>query len=329
MSRIATDWVWNLELKPASLKLLLLSMADRADEYHCCFPSVARLVRDTGLNEKTVNTNIQKLVSSGVIEDTGRRRGSTGRVKVYRIIGVTENCNTSKTGSIRNCDSAAALGITGDGNTPENGNITNIGGIGKNGCSNTPKTGSMNTPENGSMNTPKNGSQNQSLEPPIEPTKKLIKKLDFSTWPQMPSEQTLDDWFAMRKRMRADVTQTVVNRLATQLQIAVSKGLSVDDCLAEIVMRNWRGFEYDWLSDEVKARGRVAMRAAATDEPGYAETGVITAESNRKDVSEAIKTGLLFHELPENHKQGLLDSWRVGRLPLELVSILEKQGVFQ
>ena len=33
MSRAATDWAWGLEIK-ASQKLLMLSLADRADELH-------------------------------------------------------------------------------------------------------------------------------------------------------------------------------------------------------------------------------------------------------------------------------------------------------
>lgn len=73
------------------------------------------------------------------------------------------------------------------------------------------------------------------------------KNLDYSVWPAMPSEQTLKDWFAMRKAKKALVSQTVINRMAKQLQIAVTAGLTVDDCLAEAVTRGWTGFEAEWL----------------------------------------------------------------------------------
>ncbi len=88
MSTDATRWAWKADLKPASLKLVLLSLADRADETHCCFPSASRLSDDTGLDLKTVKSNLRKLSEAGVIEDTGRRKGRTRSVKVWRLMGV-------------------------------------------------------------------------------------------------------------------------------------------------------------------------------------------------------------------------------------------------
>lgn len=72
--------------------------------------------------------------------------------------------------------------------------------------------------------------------------------LDFSSWPERPSDQVLTDWLAMRKRQKANVSQTVVNRLSKELHRAHRAGYSVDDCLAECVLRNWRGFELEWIA---------------------------------------------------------------------------------
>jgi|GEM_PF-627935 len=71
--------------------------------------------------------------------------------------------------------------------------------------------------------------------------------LDYSGWPEQPSAQVLADWLAMRKRLKADVSQTVINRFRKELELAHQAGVSVDDCLAECVTRNWRGFEFQWL----------------------------------------------------------------------------------
>ena len=79
---------------------------------------------------------------------------------------------------------------------------------------------------------------------------KVSSKLDYSSWPEMPSEQTLKDWLAMRKRLKANVTQTVINRFANQLHKAKEKGFSVNDCIAECVVRNWRGFDVTWLNQQ-------------------------------------------------------------------------------
>ncbi|WP_377217147.1 helix-turn-helix domain-containing protein, partial [Proteus mirabilis] len=84
MSRAATDWAWSLDLK-APQKILILSLADRADEYHCCYPSIQRLVKDTGLDKKTISKWINLMIEDGLISDTGERKGPTKRVRVLRL----------------------------------------------------------------------------------------------------------------------------------------------------------------------------------------------------------------------------------------------------
>jgi uncharacterized protein YdaU (DUF1376 family) len=83
-----------------------------------------------------------------------------------------------------------------------------------------------------------------------EPKKHIrAAALDYSVWPESPSEQVLSDWLAMRKRLKADVSQTVINNFAKELSLARSHGFSVDYCLSECVARNWRGFKYQWISE--------------------------------------------------------------------------------
>ncbi|MEK8315395.1 DnaT-like ssDNA-binding domain-containing protein [Escherichia coli] len=125
MSRHATDWAWETDPGSSSLKLILLSMADRADEYNLCYPSIERLVKDTCLNKKTVQAGLISLMKMGLISDTGERKGATKRVRVFSL-------NITKNGNIK--------GNREGGNEPENGNI----------------------PKNGMLNDPKNGIQNQS-----------------------------------------------------------------------------------------------------------------------------------------------------------------------
>lgn len=153
MSRAATDWAWSIDPGKAPLKLILLSMADRADEEHCCYPSIDRLVRDTSLNKKTVQAGINELAKLGLIKDTGERKGPTRRVRVFRLmlnLQSTQKRNHTKNGNIKSqC------------NEPKNGNVTENGNI--------PENGTLNDPENGFLNVPENGVQNRSLEPVIEP----------------------------------------------------------------------------------------------------------------------------------------------------------------
>ncbi|EPH1241359.1 DnaT-like ssDNA-binding domain-containing protein [Escherichia coli] len=147
MSRHATDWAWETAPGSSSLKLILLSMADRADEYNLCYPSIERLVKDTCLNKKTVQAGLISLMKMGLISDTGERKGATKRVRVFSL-------NITKNGNIK--------GNREGGNEPENGNVTENGNIPKNGMLNDPKNGMLNDPKNGMLNDPKNGIQNQS-----------------------------------------------------------------------------------------------------------------------------------------------------------------------
>jgi len=82
------------------------------------------------------------------------------------------------------------------------------------------------------------------------------KKLDFTSWPSLPNDQTLTDWLAMRKRLKANVTQTVINRLGKKLHAACSAGYTVDDCISECVMRNWKGFDVEWMKKD-KRKDRI------------------------------------------------------------------------
>lgn len=98
-------------------------------------------------------------------------------------------------------------------------------------------------------NNDNNDNKNISTTDVVDKAPRKTKKtdLDFSKWPEQPEQQTMADWLAMRKRIKADVTQTVINRLTTELTKAVSAGYTVDQCISECCLRNWRGFQLDWI----------------------------------------------------------------------------------
>lgn len=72
-------------------------------------------------------------------------------------------------------------------------------------------------------------------------------QFDFSSWPENADQRILADWFALRKQMRAPVSQTVINRFSKELHKANRAGYSVDHCLTEVITNGWRGFELQWL----------------------------------------------------------------------------------
>lgn len=83
MSVDATRWAWSQVLK-ASEKLVLLALADRAGESNECWPSIDRLVNDTGLERKTVLSVIARLEDKGLLVIYR----DVGKGNFYTLIGV-------------------------------------------------------------------------------------------------------------------------------------------------------------------------------------------------------------------------------------------------
>jgi hypothetical protein len=188
MSLDASIWAWKQQVGKSSAKLVLLSLADRADVQDQSFPSVETLSADTELNRKTVIDALRHLKQIGLIKDSGARRGESGRVIVYQLVGVEqrtsgprqsrkrdspENGTVPKTGQSRKRDNPKPTTINTpeqsmDWDSPENGTV--------------PKTDG-DSPENGTRDSPENGTQNLSVEPITEPEEIFTA----------PPEQSTDD----------------------------------------------------------------------------------------------------------------------------------------
>ncbi len=88
MSFPAIAWALKQPVGRASAKFLLIAMADcvNADSTEMlCFPSIAHLSKVTDMDPKSVKANLLKLRELGFIEDSGDRKGQTGRVVTYRL----------------------------------------------------------------------------------------------------------------------------------------------------------------------------------------------------------------------------------------------------
>lgn len=107
MSLDATRWAWAQQQAKGTAKLVLLSLADRADENHTCYPSISRLTSDTGMDRKTIMRNLKALESVGLI----RASRQFGRFNSYQLIGVSDRHQTS----------------TNNGTSPQKGTGTKIG----------------------------------------------------------------------------------------------------------------------------------------------------------------------------------------------------------
>jgi uncharacterized protein YdaU (DUF1376 family) len=93
-----------------------------------------------------------------------------------------------------------------------------------------------------------------------KPNNNRAPALDYSSWPTQPSEQVLKDWLSHRTSVKAKVSQTVINRLATELTKAQGMGFSADDCLSESMARGWKGFKAEWLANTMPNQPQRAVQ---------------------------------------------------------------------
>ena len=151
MSLDATRWAWQQAGIKATEKLVLLSLADRADELHSCYPSIARLASDTCMDRKTIMAAVNSLEAAGLIS-VCRGLGSGNR---YQLLGVVGRHSTgTKTGTGYDTNSSTKNGTASAGETStKNGTSPEIGTGTKNGTPPVPKTGLLPVPKTGHEST--------------------------------------------------------------------------------------------------------------------------------------------------------------------------------
>lgn len=80
MSNEALSWAWTVPCPPTA-KLVLLSIADRANAAGECFPSVRDMVARTGLKERAIQYAMRELERGGWL----RREFRAGRANIYVV----------------------------------------------------------------------------------------------------------------------------------------------------------------------------------------------------------------------------------------------------
>jgi len=219
-------------------KLVLLKLCDHANEKGQCWPSFSYIADQCEISRRSAITHIQALINDGYLSSESRFKDGEQTTNMYTV---------SIERLIKNIADSAPPSANA---APEVVQMAAPGGE-----STAPRT----TTEPPVLNI------NESLLPvgkQAAPKKQKVE-LDYSVWPEMPSDQTLADWLSMRKRGRADVSQTVINRFAPELRKAATFGYTVDQCLSECVTRNWRGFEAQWLLNSQQGAGKQQFKTAA------------------------------------------------------------------
>jgi hypothetical protein len=234
MSIDATRWAWSQREIKSSAKFVLLSMADRAGETHECYPSIKRLCEDTSLDRKTVIRSVKALCDCGLMVDTGRRKGLTKQVIVYRLVGVESR---SQAVELKDENDARMGAIPKKEQFPFSDERVPL------------------FPDNSTV-FPMKESQKRDTESNNNLTKNLSKNLPSNKSPELSEidllkkfgidDQLVKDFLKIRKAQKAPLTQTALNGLEREASLA---GMSVGDAVRVCVERNWRSFKGEWMTN--------------------------------------------------------------------------------
>jgi len=107
MSIRAIDWVFKQDVKPASLKLALLALADNASDTGLAYPSTETIARKTSVSRRSVVEALDLLAEKGWIDDTGKRVGATRQIKVYRLKWANEQPKSANTAPLNSAETAS------------------------------------------------------------------------------------------------------------------------------------------------------------------------------------------------------------------------------
>lgn len=93
MSFEAVSWAWKQKaLKPFE-KLILVALADRHNPDHGCFPSIGKIIEDTGISRSSVLRTISQLQAKGLIKKESAYRDNKSQTSnryIFPFEGVSE-----------------------------------------------------------------------------------------------------------------------------------------------------------------------------------------------------------------------------------------------
>jgi hypothetical protein len=234
MSISIMTMAWQADI-PAGRKLVLLSLADNANDRGECYPSIDAVAARCGLSVRAVQGHISDLEKVGMLS----RQERNGRSNLFTL-HPRRFCTPADSAPPQNlhptpAESAPPPAESAPPVPAESAPITVI---------------------EPSLNRQLNHQCSKSV---------AVKAAVFGLADVDP--QVLADWLQHRKRRKADVTATVVTELRRQAAIA---GLSVEDAMRTAVNRGWTGFEASWLADKGAAQAGAPAAQRSSRHSGFA-----------------------------------------------------------
>lgn len=201
--------VWKLEGLSATQKLVLLSLADNANDQGECYPSMAQIAKRTSLSDRAARSAIRSLEELGIVSSAARNGTST----VY-FLSIPESLKAAEPRNV----------VPPRKQVPPRKEVPT-----------TPERAS-DPPRNVVPPTPERGSAKPSIN------RQLNRHLTVSKPPGVP-DRVWDDFQEIRKAKRSPLTATALDGIERE---ASKAGLSMAEALAVCCERGWQSFRADW-----------------------------------------------------------------------------------
>jgi hypothetical protein len=244
----AMQWAFNQDIKPSSVKFVLVSLGDNAQADGLAWPSIAALCQKTGQDRKTVISALDRLEAMGYLADSGKRTGNTGQIKVYKFNFA--RANNTESGTVPEAEQYRISHQTVP-NFPSNSTVF---------PAKSTENGTRNPQEpKGTVKEPK--------------TKRGDAASDFSPLDFLLANgvalQTAKDWLKLRRTKKADPTQTAIDGVIREARNA---GLTLEAALQVCCERGWAGFMAKWIdASSTRETAAKPSRHSGFDKTNYNE----------------------------------------------------------
>jgi pyruvate/2-oxoglutarate dehydrogenase complex dihydrolipoamide acyltransferase (E2) component len=240
MSITIMTQAWLADI-PSGRKLVLLSLADNANDRGECYPSVDAVAARCGLSVRAVQGHIADLEKTGMVSRENRHGRSNLFTLHHRRFCTPQNLHPAESAPTTPAESAPPQNLHPAESAPH-------------------PAESAPHPAESAPPTPAESAPITVIEPSLNRQSnhhgaKRAQVVGGVFGLGDVDQQVLADWLAHRKRRKADVTATVVADLRKQAALA---GLSVEDAIRTAIRRGWTGFEAAWVGSSDRPAADVA-----------------------------------------------------------------------
>lgn len=223
---------WPLQMPPTQ-KAVLISLADNANDDGFCWPSIPTICTRTCFSERAVHGAIKWLEDHGAL----RTNKTNGRHTTYTV---TPESYSQPPQEMHHRSKCATAGEAGNPRS---------------------KCG---TPPQEMQEPPQEMRSNRK-----EPSKNRKGTVNYDAMSDLEGRgvetKTAIDWLALRKRKKAEVTETAIDGFERE---AGKAGMSLDDALKYCCTNGYQGFNASWIkkppiSDNGSKLGKAGQATAA------------------------------------------------------------------